>query len=151
GADAVAADQQVGALAMPLGEMHADFTAVLLDVLERVAEMITRRLDGCAQQALEPVPRGEDLPQVALADHTTRAVDGDPLVHRDPEVAGAGAAPFEPLQELGVPGDAGAAPAQLDCGTFEHAHVPADLAQERGGEQARHRSADDDGAPAQRA
>ena len=43
GADAVAADQQVGALDAALGEMHAHPASVLLDALEGVAEVVVRR------------------------------------------------------------------------------------------------------------
>ena len=38
---------------------------VLLDALEGVAEVVVRGIDGRAQQALQPVPGGEDLPQRA--------------------------------------------------------------------------------------
>ena len=42
-------------------------------------------------------------------------------------------------------GDAGAAADQFDAGAFVDVGIPADLAQERGAEQSRHRAADDDG------
>ena len=54
---------------------------------------------------------------------------------------------FQRLQQFRMRGDAGAAADQLDRRAFEHVDVPADPAQERRGEQARHRAADDDGAP----
>src|SRR5262249_44319864 len=60
-ADAVTADEDIGALAMPAGEMHDDAGAVLLHALEGMAEMVTRRIDGLAQEPLQPVPRGENL------------------------------------------------------------------------------------------
>src|SRR5262245_35519585 len=51
------------------------------------------------------------------------------------------------MQQLGMGGDAGAAAHQLDAGALINIAVPADPAQERRGEQARHRAADDDGPP----
>ena len=42
-ADAVAADEDIGALAASAGEMHDDAGAVLLHALEGVAEMVSRR------------------------------------------------------------------------------------------------------------
>ena len=62
GADAVAAHQQIGALDAALGEVDADPVPVLLDALEGVAEMVVRGIDGLAQQPLQPVPGGQDLP-----------------------------------------------------------------------------------------
>jgi len=41
-----------------------------------------------------------------------------------------------------------AAADELDAQALEHVDLPPDPAQERRGEQARHRAADDDGAPA---
>ena len=131
-----------------LGEMDADALPVLLDALEGVAEMVVRGIDGLAQQPLQPVPGGQDLPQRALADDAPLAVDGDALFDLDAEIARAGAAFLQRLQQFGMGGDAGAAADQLDRRALEHVDVPADPAQERGGEQARHRAADDDGAPA---
>ncbi len=146
GADAVAADHEVGILHDAVGEMHAHAAAVLLDMGKRMAEVIVRGIDGLAQQTLQPVPRGEDLRQAALADHTTGAVDGDAPLHRDAEGLGPGAALLQRLHQLRMGGDAGAAADQLDRRALVHVHLPADLAQERGREQARHRSTDDDGA-----
>ena len=80
GADAVAADQEVGALDAAVGEMHAHAALVLLDALEAAAEMVVRGIDGLAQQPLQPVPGGEDLPQRPLADDAAVAVEGDALV-----------------------------------------------------------------------
>ena len=66
-ADAVAADQDVGILDPAAVEVHPHAAAVLLDALERPAEMVVRRIDGLAQQPLQPVPRREDLPQRTFA------------------------------------------------------------------------------------
>src|SRR5262249_12953245 len=92
GADAVGAEEQVGALHEALGKMHANLVAVLLDMRESVAEVVVRRIDGLAQEPLQPVPGGEDLPQRALADDPTVAVDGDALLDLDAEIARAGPA-----------------------------------------------------------
>ena len=73
-------------------------------------------------------------------------VERDAPLDLDAEIAGAGAAAFERLQQLRVRGDAGAAPNQLDRRALVDVGIPADLPQERGREQARHRTADDDGA-----
>ena len=56
GPDAVAADQQIGALGLSVGKADAHLAAVLLDPLEGAAEMIAPGRDRLAQQALEPVP-----------------------------------------------------------------------------------------------
>jgi hypothetical protein len=48
------------------------------------------------------------------------------------------------LHQLGMRRDAGAAADQLDRRALEDVDLPADLAQERGGEQPRHRAADRD-------
>src|SRR5262249_38730357 len=129
-------------------EMHADLAAVLLDALEGMAEVIVRGIDGRAQQPLQPVPRGQDLLQGALADDATLPVDGDAPRNLDAEVARAGTARLQRLQQFRMGGDAGAAPDQLHRRALEHVDVPADPAQEGRSEQARHRAADDDGAPA---
>src|SRR5262249_30589748 len=60
-ADAVAADEDIGAFAAAASKMHGDAGAVLLHALEGVAEMVTRRIDGLAQEPLQPVPRGKNL------------------------------------------------------------------------------------------
>ena len=125
--------------------MDARAAAVLLHPRERVAEMIMRGIDRRPQQALQPVPRGEDLRQGALADDAAGAVDGDARGHFDAEVGGAGAAFFQRLEQLGMGGDPGAAADQFHRRTLEHVHVPADPAQKRRREQARHRAPDDHG------
>ncbi len=132
----------------PWAKCDSHFRAVLLHALEAVAEMIVRGIHGLAQQPLQPVPGGQDLPQPAFADHPALAVDGDAPGDLDPEIAGAGAALLQRFQELGMGGDAGTAPDQLHRRALEHVNVPADPAQECGTEQARHRAADDDRAPA---
>ena len=126
-------------------EVHAHAAAILLDALEIPAEMVARRVDGGAQQALQAVPRGQDLPQRLLGDDAAVAVERDPLLDLDAELARAGAARGQRMQQLRMGGDAGAAADQLDAGALVDVAVPADPAQERGGEQARHRTADDDG------
>ena len=73
-------------------------------------------------------------------------VERDALGYLDAEILGAGAGRFERVQQFGMCRDAGAAADQFDVRAFVHIDVPADLAQERGAEQSRHRAADDDGA-----
>ena len=109
--------------------------------------MIARGIDGRAQQALQPVPRSEDLPQRTFFGDTARAIDSDTPGHFDAEVRGAGAARLQGLQQFGMAGDAGAAADQLDARALVDVDVPADLPQERGGKQPRHRAANDDGPP----
>src|SRR5262249_52166852 len=92
GTDAVTADEDIGTLATPAGEMHDDAGAVLLHALEGMAEVVTRRIDGLAQEPLQPVPGGENLRQVFLCDHAPVAVESDAFLDLDAEVAGAGAA-----------------------------------------------------------
>ena len=140
--------KQIGALDPAFGKLDADALPVLLDALERVAEVVMRGIDGLAQQPLQPVPGGQDLRQPPFADHAPLAVDGDAFLDLDSEIARAGAAFFQRLQQFGMGGDAGPAADQLDGRAFEHVDVPADPSQERRGEQARHRAADDDGAAA---
>jgi hypothetical protein len=41
--------------------MHDDPGAVLLHALEGMAEVVTPRIDGLAQEPLQPVPGGENL------------------------------------------------------------------------------------------
>src|SRR5690606_2117551 len=73
-------------------------------------------------------------------------VEGDAAFHLDAEVLGAGPARLQRLQQLRMSGDSGAAADQLHRRAFENVHLPPDLAQEGGSEQARHGAADDDGA-----
>ncbi len=148
GADAVAAHQQVGVLDATLGEMHAHPMPLRLEALEGVTEVVVRGIDGFAEQALQAVPRGQDLPQRAFGDHAPLTVDRDAFQHLDAEIVRAGAALFQGVQQFGMGGDPGAAAHELDRRAFEHVDVPADPAQERRAEQAGHRAADDDGAPA---
>ena len=54
---------------------------------------------------------------------------------------------FERVEQFGMRGDAGAAADQFDARALVDVAIPADLAQECGAEQPRHRAADDDGAP----
>src|SRR5581483_10096191 len=75
GADAVAADQDVGLLHAAVGEHDAHAAPVLLDALEIAAEMVVRRIDGGAQQPLQAVPGGEDLPQRPLVLDAAVAVE----------------------------------------------------------------------------
>ena len=146
-ADAVAADQDVGVFDTAAIEMHAHAAAVLFDALERPAEMVVRRVDGLAQQPLQPIPGCQDLPQRALAGDAPLAIDGDPFRYLDAELAGAGAACLQHRQQFRMRGDTGAAPDQFDRRALVDVGLPADLTQECGAEQPRHRAADDDGAP----
>src|SRR6185437_16852465 len=66
GADAVAADQYVGMLDLAAGELHAHAAPVLIDALEVMTKVVMRRVDGAAQNLLQPIPRREDLPQRPL-------------------------------------------------------------------------------------
>ena len=146
GADAVATHQDVGVFHAAAGELHAHAAFVLVDALEIPAEVIVRGIDGRPQQALQLVPRGHDLPKWPLLGDAAQTVERDALGDLDAEILGAGAGCFERVQQFGMCRDAGAAADQLDVRALVHVGVPADLAQERGAEQSRHRAADDDGA-----
>ena len=74
--------------------------AVLIDALEIPAEMIVRVIDGLAQQALQAVPGGEDLPQRPLVGDAAIAVDRDALRHLDAKILGAGAARFQRIEQF---------------------------------------------------
>ena len=130
----------------PAGEMHAHAGAVLLDALEIPAEVVVRGVDGLAQQSLQPIPGGQDLRQAFLCNHVPGTVQRYTPLDLDAEIVGVGAAASKRLQQLRVRGDAGATPNQLDRRTLIDVGIPADLPQECGGEQARHRTTDDDGA-----
>ena len=82
-----------------------------------------------------------------LGDDIAAKIERDPFVDRDAEVLGAGAAGLQCRQQFGVRGDAGAAPDQFDAGALIDIGLPADLAQERRGEQAGHGPTNDDSAP----
>src|SRR6266540_5421635 len=127
------------------GKLNAHPAFVLIDALEAVAEVVMRGRDGFAQQALQPVPGREDLPQRPLAGHAAVAVDRHALGNFDAEIARAGAAGLQRVEQFRVRRDAGAAADQFDRRTLVDVGLPADLAQERRGEQARHRAANDDG------
>ena len=103
-------------------------------------------IDRVAQQALQSVPGGEDLPQRPLVGDAAFAVDRDTLGHLDAEILGAGATCLKRIEQFRMTRDAGAATDQFDAGALVDVDVPADLAQERGGEQSRHRAANNDGA-----
>src|SRR5262245_30189878 len=151
GTDAVAADEDIGALVAPASEMHDDAGAVLLHALEGMAEVVMGRVDGLAQEPLQAVPGGENLRQVFLCDHAPVAVECDALLDFDAEVARAGAARAKRLQQLRMGGDAGAAADQFHRRALINVGVPPLLPQERRGKQAGHRPADDEGAtPARR-
>jgi len=85
------------------------------------------------------------LSQRPLAGDAAMPVERDALRHFDAERAGAGAAGAERMQEFRMHRDTGAAADEFDRGTLVYVAIPADLAQERGGEQSRHRTTDDDG------
>jgi hypothetical protein len=97
-ADTVAADEDIGAFAAAAGKMHDDAGAVLLHALEGVAEMVTRRIDGLAQEPLQPIPGGENLRQIFLSDDAPVAVESDAFLDFDAEVARAGAARAKRVQ-----------------------------------------------------
>ena len=99
----------------PPEKLHAHAALVLLDALEIPAEVIMRRIDGVAQQPLQPVPRGEDLPQRPLVGDAAVAVDRDALGHLDAEILGAGAARLQRFEQFRMAGDAGAAADQFDA------------------------------------
>ena len=69
--DAIAADEEIGALALAAGEVHQDAGAVLLHPLEGVAEVVVRLVDGRPHQPLQSVPGGEDLRQALFRGHAT--------------------------------------------------------------------------------
>jgi hypothetical protein len=96
-----------------------------------------RGVDGLAQQSLQPIPGGQDLRQAFLCDHAPGTVQRDTPLDLDAEIADAGAAAFERLQQLRVRGDTRATPNQLDRRALVDVGIPADLPQERGREQAR--------------
>src|SRR5262249_35412465 len=131
-----------------VGEMNPDTVPVLLDALKGLAKVVVRGIDGVTQQPLQPVPGGHDLPQQPFADDAALAIDGDAFLEFDAEIARAGPGFLQRLQQARVGGDAAAAADKLDRGASEDADVPADPVQERRGEQARHRAANDDGTPA---
>ena len=133
--NAVAANQDVGVFDAAVGERHAHAALVLVDTLEIPAEMVVRGIDGGAQQALQPVPRAEDLAQWPLLGDAAVAVDGDALGYLDAEPLGAGAARLERVEQFGMAGDASAAADQLDLRALVDVDLPADLAQEGGAEQ----------------
>src|SRR5262249_62367311 len=91
-ADAVWTDVEIGAPALAAGEVHQSPGAVLLDALERVAEMILRLINGSAHEPLQPVPGGEDLRQMLFGDDASVAIEGDAFFNLYAEVAGPGAA-----------------------------------------------------------
>ena len=107
----------------------------MVDALEVPAEMIVCRIDGRTQQALQLVPRRHDLPQRPFFGHAAQAVERDALGNLDAEVLGAGAGRVERLEQFWMRGDAGAAPDQFHVRAFIDVGVPADLPQERRGEQ----------------
>src|SRR5262249_56525602 len=85
GTDAVAGDEDTGALVTPASEMHDDTGAVLLHALEGMAEVVMRRVDGLAQEPLQAVPGGENLRQVFLCDHAPVTVESNALLDFDAE------------------------------------------------------------------
>src|SRR4029077_14989236 len=119
---------------------------VLVDAFEIPAEVIVRFIDRIAQQALEPVPGGEDLPQRPLVGDPAIAINRDAFRNFYAKILGAGATRFQRIEQFRMTGDSGAAADQLDAGTLVDVDVPFDLPQERGGEQPRHRAANYDGA-----
>ena len=130
----------------PAGKLHAHAALVLIDAFEIPAEVIARFVDRVAQQTLEPVPGGEDLPQRPLVGDAAIAVNRDALGNFDAKILGPGAACLKRVEQFRMSGNAGAAADQLDLGALVDVDVPADLPQERGGEQPRHRAANNDGA-----
>jgi hypothetical protein len=91
--------------------------------------------------------RCEDLPQGPLVSDAAVVVDRDALGYLDTKVLGAGPARFQSFEEFRVAGDAGTAADQFDARPLIDVHIPADLPQERRGEEPGHRAANDDGPP----
>src|SRR5260221_2729884 len=145
--DAVAAAEEIGAFAFAADEVHEHTGAVLLDALERVAEMVIPLIDGPAHEPLQPIPGGEDLRQMLFRNHASVSIEGDPFFDLDAEVAGPGAALIQRLQQFRMRGDPGAAADKLHQRALIDLGAPTDLPQELRAEKARHRAADDDCAP----
>src|SRR4029078_653842 len=142
--DSVAANQDIGMLHASAGELDAHTALVLVNALEIPAGMIVRFVDGRAQEALQAVPGAQDLPQRPLIRDAALAVYCDALGHLDAEHFGYGAARLQRFHELGVSGDARAAPDQFDIRTLVDVDVPTDLPQECCGKKSRHVAANND-------
>ena len=100
------------------GEMDANAGTVLLYALEIPTEVVMCRIDGLAQQSLQPIPGRENLRQVLFCDHASGTVERDALLDLDAKVTGAGAALLQRFQQLWMCRDAGAAADQFNRRAF---------------------------------
>src|SRR5579883_730872 len=95
-----------------------------------------------AHDAVQSIPRGDDLLVGEPLDHIASFIQSDPLPDGDSQILQLSAAPLERLDQIGMGYDAGAASAELDVAAFVDIGPPASLSKKRGGEEARHRAAD---------
>jgi hypothetical protein len=137
-ADAVCADQEIAALARPVGERRRDAGCVLLEALERHPRAVARRGKGVFEQAVDAPPRALQLGYGEAVGHAPAAVQADPrgdphadaVVHRHFQAAQRG-------DQFAVRADPRAAARQRLADALEHRGVPADPAQRVRDEQAR--------------
>ena len=120
--------------------------AALLEIRKPTAAVIALRRKGVAQQPVDALPGGEHLRAFDLSVSAPSRVDDLARAHGDAERVGREAERAQPLDQLVLGNDAGAAAGQFAAHPFVNINAPAGAAQQKAAEQPTHGAADDNGA-----
>lgn len=87
-------------LAAPVGEIHIDAAAILLDTLERMSEVIVLSVDRLQQGLSQAVPGRNDLELRLFGNNPAVTIEGDALVDDDTDIDGTRAAFVERFEQF---------------------------------------------------
>src|SRR5438552_6676507 len=148
-AQAVGADQEIGACLRAVVETRDDFGALLREAAEIAPSMVMPGANAFFQRAINACPVRHDLVDALRVHGVAVAIEADALGHADAEpVVDLDAEPAQRIEQRAVRADSRAARRELVGDALVDVDLPAELLQEAGGEQAAERAADDDGAAA---
>ena len=141
---AVGADQEVARHSCPARKDRSDAAVVLNNIFELHARPITGIRQLPPQRPIEQRPGRENFIERQPRDH--RAIVPEAKAHgeRDADrLVDGNAKPAHDLEHFDMRADADAAAGEVAGAALEHRHLPAGLAQQKAGEQAAERTADD--------
>ena len=147
GADAVGAHQQVRMQRFAVGKMRRHRIRALGEAGEPASAVIARGRKGVPQQAVHALPGGEHLRAMHLLGQPALPVENLAGGDGDAERVGGEPQPTQPLDELVLGNDAGAAAGQFALHALVDVYVPPGPAQHQRAQQAAHRAADDNRNP----
>ena len=147
GADAVGAHQQVRMQRFAGGKMRRHRIRALGEAGEPASAVITLGRKGVPQQAVHALPGREHLWAMHLLGQPALPVENLAGGDGDAERVGGEPQPTQPLDELVLGNDAGAAAGQFALHALVDVYVPTGPAQHQRAQQAAHRAADDNRNP----